>query len=277
MLSLIVSVLAAVVAAAALASVTGLGWGICLGVVVFFGMMILLSRYFGKRLQAVAMTVQERITEAQSEAQRLIGRFQTKPSSQKVMQAQVEKVMETGVIDALAVLETAQPLYKWNILAERQINTLKMQLNFQIKRFDKADTLIPKILVLEPLTMAMKMTRQYHNEDFAALEKSFKKGIKKFKYEKALLIYSLYAWTLIKRKKTDEALDVLTRAKDKTDSDVITRNWEHVANNKLHLFSNAGIGEQWYALHLEQPPKQKASKGQMKKHPMAPKGRRKFF
>ena len=218
MLSLIVSLLAAVLAAAALASVTAPGWGIFLGVAVFLGLMILLSRYFGKRLQAVAMTVQDRITEAQAEAQRLIGRFQTKPSSQKVMQAQVEKVMETGVIDALEILETAQSLYKWNILAERQINTLKMQLNFQIKRFDKADTLMTKILVLEPLTLAMKMTRQYHNEDFAALEKSFKKGVKKFKYDKALLIYSLYAWILIKRKKIDEALQILTRAKDKTDS-----------------------------------------------------------
>ena len=72
MLSLIVSVFAAVVAAAALANAAGLVWGICLGAAVFFGLMILLSRYFGKRLQAVAMTVQDRITEAQAEAQRLI-------------------------------------------------------------------------------------------------------------------------------------------------------------------------------------------------------------
>ena len=67
------------------------------------------------------------------------------------------------------------------------------------------------------------------------------------------------------------ALEVLTEAKDKTESDVMSRNWQHVSNNKVHLFSNAGLGEQWYALGLENPPQQKPTKGQMKAHPMSQK------
>ena len=131
-----------------------------------------------------------------------------------------------------------------------------------------------KILVMEPLTLAMKMTRQYHN-DSPDLEKTFRKGVKKFKYEKGILLYALYTWILVKRKQTDEALAVLATAKEKIEDEFIHRNWHHVANNKLHLFSNAALGEQWYSLHLEKPPKQKVSKGQMKGNPMAPKGKRK--
>jgi hypothetical protein len=277
MLSLIVSVLAGVLGALGICIIGGAhwGWGIFLGIVIFFAVLILLSRHFGKKLQGVAEQVQVQIGESQSDAQRIINRFQSKPSSQKVLQSQVEKVMEAGVVQALETLDGASPIFKWNVLAERQINTLKMQLNFQIKRFEEADRLMSKILILEPLTLAMKMTRQYHNDD-EGLEKSFRKGVKKFKYEKATLIYSVYAWMLLKRKALDEALEVLTEAKDKTENEGVAKNWQHVANNKVHLYSNAALGEQWYALHLEQPPKAKASKGQTKNHPMAQKGRRKY-
>jgi hypothetical protein len=31
------------------------------------------------------------------------------------------------------------------------------------------------------------------------------------------------------------------------------RNCEHLANNRITQFSNAGLGEQWYSLFLEEP------------------------
>ena len=257
--------------------INGIGWVITIGVCVFLTSSILLNRIFGKKLSKIVDQVQELLKESQQETMRMVNRFQNKPvGTQKLMESRIEKVVEAGVMKALELLETTKPLYKWGILAERQICTLKMQLNFQIKRFEEADKLMPKILAMEPMTLAMKMTRQYHLKS-PELEKSFNKGKKKFKNEKGILIYSLYAWILIKRKQNQEALEVLAEAKEKSEDENIHRNWQHVANNKAHLFSNSGLGEQWFALHLDKPPKQKASKGQMKRNPMMPKRRRKQF
>ena len=254
-----------------------LGWIITIGILVFLAASILLNRIFGKKLTKIVDQVQEILKESQQETVRMINRFQSKPvGTQKLMEAKVEKIVEAGVIKALELLETAIPLYKWTILAKRQISTLKMQLNFQIKRFDEADKLMSNIIVLEPMTLAMKMTRQYH-QNSTDLEKSFKKGIKKFKGDKGVIIYSLYSWILVKRKDTQKALEILAEAKEKTDDENIHRNWQHLANNKPHLFSNSALGEQWYALHLEKPPKQKVSKGHLKRNPMMPKRRRKQF
>ncbi len=278
MLSLLIAIICGIFSALlASIKIKSLGWLITIGIVFFLTAAIILNRHFGKKLTAVVNQVQGMLTDSQNNAFKMINRFQSKPAgSQKIMEKNVEKKVEAGVIQALEVLETLQPIYKWSLLAERQINTLKMQLNFQIKRFDEADRLMPKIFVLEPLTLCMKMVRQYHNNS-PDLDKTYKKGVKKFKYEKGILVHSLYAWILVKRKDVDRALEVLTFAKEKIDDEMIQRNWQNVANNKVHLYSNAGLGEQWYALHLEKPPKQRAGKGQMKGNPMAPKGKRRFF
>ena len=278
MLSIIIAIVSGVLCTVISANwLTSQGWAITLGVFVFITVFILLNRYFGKKLATIVNQVQEMLQESQNEAVKMINRFQSKPvGSQKMMENNVEKKVEAGVSNALDLLDRVAPLYKWSLLAERQINTLKMQLNFQIKRFEEADRLMSKILVLEPLTLAMKMVRQYHHNS-PDLDKTFRKGVKKFKYEKAILIYSVYSWILIKRKEVEKALEVLSEAKEKIDDEFIHRNWQNVANNKVHLFSNAPIGEQWYALHLEKPPKQRAGKGQMKGNPIMPKGKRKFF
>ncbi len=278
MLSLIIAVSCGILfSGIASLKIESTGWVITIGIAAFLTVAIILNRYFGKKLTTVVNQVQGMLTESQNDAFKMINRFQSKPAgSQKMMEKNVEKKVEAGVIKALEVLETIRPLFKWSLFAERQINTLKMQLNFQIKRFDEADKLMPKIFVLEPLTLCMKMVRQYHNNS-PDLDKTYKKGIKKFKYEKGILVHSLYAWILIKRNDIDRALEVLTLAKEKIDDEMIHRNWQNVANNKIHLFSNAGLGEQWYSLHLEKPPKQRPGKGQMKGNPVMPKGKRRFF
>ncbi len=110
----------------------------------------------------------------------------------------------------------------------------------------------------------------------ADLEPLFKRGTRKFKGDKGLILYSLMAWVNLKRKNNERALEILVQAKERTESTVIRKNWEHVVNNKVHMFSNAGLGDAWYSLHLEKPPRQKAGKGQLKSHPMYGRGKRRF-
>jgi hypothetical protein len=106
---------------------------------------------------------------------------------------------------------------------------------------------------MDPVTLAMKMARQYQNRDMDALKKAFKKGVKRFKDEKGVLIYALYTWILVQEERIDDAVAILDDAKEKTEDETLRTNWEHLANGRVRRFSNAGLGEQWYALHLEAP------------------------
>jgi hypothetical protein len=38
---------------------------------------------------------------------------------------------------------------------------------------------------------------------------------------------------------------------------VLKQNWDHLVNGRIKRFSNAGLGEQWYALQLETPKQQR--------------------
>lgn len=276
MLTFAIAVVVGLITFFATVSSIGVGWGITASVAVTIAILVIMNRLFAQKLTAIGNQVSALLEDGQNEAMRLARRFQTKPiGSQKVMQTQIEKKVEDSVIKALELLETAQPYYKWSLLAERQIATLQVQLNYRIQRFEAVDMLMDKVLLMEPITVAMKLARQYKT-DSGDMEKTFRKGVKKFKYEKGVLLYALYSWILVKRKEFDAALAVLDEAKQKTDDETLARNWQYVANNKIHMFSNAGIGEQWYALHLEQPPRQKASKGMMKGNPMIPKGKNRY-
>lgn len=282
MWSIIASIAAALLAGGALELLThayhwSWGWGVFLGLLVYIGVMLGLNVYFGKKLKSLVGEVQAILMAAQEEVTKQGNRLRSHPTGNAtVMQEQLEKTLERGTLKAIEKLDSATPLYRWNVLAERQVNTLKMQLYYQIQDFEEADALLPKVMLLDPQVVAMKLARQHANND-PGLEKTFLTGITKFKFDKATLIYATYAWILVKRKELDKALNVLVEGKEKTDNPVIAANWQHIVNGKPQLFSNAALGEQWYALHLDKPPKPRASKGDMRGHPMMGKGKRRYF
>ena len=86
------------------------------------------------------------------------------------------------------------------------------------------------------------------NQDF---HKVFAKKTKRLKDDDAALLYGLYSWILVKEGQTDKALNVLIEAKKKTSNETIIQNWEHLANGRIKQFSNAGLGDMWYSLYLE--------------------------
>ncbi len=282
MLSILISILAGLAAGLATANYSSLskGWCALAGSVVFLAASFLINRIFGKKLQAIFKRVQALLEAAQEEATKMVNRAQHQSRggmSANLLQDNVEKVMHRAVQDAIGILDEARRFFNWALLSERQVSTYKMQLHFQLKNWDEVDKLMPKVLLWEPLTLAMKMTREYR-KDSPKLAKTYRKGVRKFKRDKALLIYSLYAWILLKRKEHDKAQEVLTKAKEKTESEDLDRNWQAVVNNRPQQFSNHFLGEQWYALHLEEqkPAKHRVSKGEMKRNPMFGRGKRRF-
>ena len=52
---------------------------------------------------------------------------------------------------------------------------------------------------------------------------------------------------------TDGAFKVLTEALKKSDDATLKFNHEQLMNNRVAHFSNAGIGDPWYSLLLEEP------------------------
>ncbi len=257
-----------------------LGWSSLAGMVGFCAALIVLSRIFGRKLKERFDKVQQTLETAREEANKVAMRVQGrgKGMSPKLLQKKIEKQMAEAVDESIKILDDAKPLYKWTILADRQVATFKMQLFFQNKKFEEVDELLPKALYFDPMSYAMKMTREYQKKDMDAVAKTFKKASKKFKGEKAALVYSTYAWMLVKQKDLDKALEVLKEAKEKTANEEIERNWQAIANNKPNQFSNNFLGEQWYALHLEKPKQSRArvSKGEMRRDPRIGKVSRKM-
>ncbi len=168
-----------------------------------------------------------------------------------MMMQVLEKEQDDGIRKAIEACDWFQPFFKWNLILKRQTNTMKMAFYYQLKEFDKVDELLPQCLLMDSQSTAMKLARMYKRKD-PGLDKFFRKKCSGTKGQNAVLLFSLYAWILVKQDRIADALKVLVDARKKTDNEVINSNWEHLVNNRNKHFSNSGLGETWYALALEE-------------------------
>ena len=225
-----------------------------LPVVGFVIVSLPLNLIIKKKLQNLLQQVQSKIQQNQAAMQKRMNQLQNQAGgSAKGMQKQMEKKQTESIKQALKELDAAGHFGKWNFLAGKQINTLKGQLNFQIGDFEEADKCFEDSMNSDHLTVAMKMVRAYKKDDWKRLRKLYKKGKKRFKDENAVIIYALFSWILTKEEMIDEAISVLNEGQEKTESEVLANNWQHLVNGKTRKFSNAGLGDTWYALKLEKP------------------------
>ena len=237
-------------------------WNTLFALTATITVQMLFGLFFRKKVNAVTEAIQQAIIEGQQKVQRKANMFQNKPAGGlKHMQKLLEKDQHASLRKALELTEELKPYFKWSLLLDKQVNTMQMQFYYQLGEFDKVDELMPGCMFMDPMTVAMKMARQYKNDD-PKLEKTFQSKIKKFKDERGALLYALYSWILVKKGETDKAFQVLTKAKEKVTNETIHKNWEALANGKPKSFSNAGFGDEWYSLKLENPkmPKQKMQK-----------------
>ncbi len=256
MLALIVGILSALLFGWLAWFVFGFG-PILVGLFTVFGFllaMIPLNLWLKRRMEKIFAEVQGVIERDQQKMRRQVSQLQGRmQGSPKGIQKQLEKQQTASIREALKVLDQITPLYKWNVLAKKQAHTLRGQLLFQIKDFENADRYLEQGMNVDPMTVAMKMARLYQKNQAEAAEKLYRKVKRRFKGDKGIVLHCLHAWILIKKDRADEALQFLTDLKEKTDHQVVRDNWEHLANGRVRSFSNAGLGELWYALHLEQP------------------------
>lgn len=271
MYSLLISI-----AIGALCAVLAVNSDQTVGMTVFYGFLgfIVSSLVVGllvrRKLQKVQSGLQEMMAAAQGQINRKVQQFQSKPGGNpKAMQKQLDAAQMALMKEALDYLPNFEPFRNWNILMGRQISTMRFQFLYRLKRFEEVDEVLAtgnffkKPMLMEPVSVAMKMARQYEREDFSGAERTFKKSLRWMRGSRATLLYGTMSWIYVKQNELEKAQHLLATGKDKTKNDTLARNYERLANGNDKKFSNQGLGDEWYALFLEpvRMPKQQQLRG----------------
>jgi hypothetical protein len=271
MFSLLISIVTSIVLAGALtAAGVNRPTTIFFGIVGFIAAFYLIGFFVRKKVAKVQAELQEIMMAGQQRIQRKVQQFQSKPGGNlKLIQRQIEADQKDIYQQGIDFLPRLEGFKKWSMMMGRQIATMRMQFNYQLKDFEQVDALLASggllkgPLLMEPMAVAMKMARQYKNNDAAGAEKTFKRHIKWFRGDRSTLLYGLMTWILVKTGETDKARDLLLKAKDTTGNPTFAHNWEQLSNDRVKSFTNSGLGEEWYSLYLENPPQPKQQRVQM--------------
>ncbi len=229
------------------------GWSLVWGLAGFGATQVSVMLVMRGRIKRMMDGVQDTLRAGQKRMEAKVNQWQIRPPG-SVKQAQLELEREQRVFLQQAIGQTAafEPLYRWSPLLRRQVNTLNMQLHYQMKAFAEVDRLMPDCLFLDPVTAAMRLARMHVRKD-PGLDAFFEKQVRRLRYGQGAILYALYAWIAVQRNDVDRAHKTLIRAAAKMENETIKRNLEHLANNRVKQFSNAGLGDEWYALGLEEP------------------------
>ena len=227
----------------------------------FAGTFFLVGFLVRKKMSVAQGVLQESMQAAQRRMQRKAQQFQNKPGGNiKQIQRQLEMDQKAMCQQGLELTKGLEPFRNWSVLTGRQIATMRLQFHYQLKEFDKVDEILASCgflrgpLMMEPMAVAMRMARCYKNDDLAGAKKVFKRKILWFRGDRGTLLYGLMSWIYVKVGAPDEARQVLLKAKEVTGVETFTKNWDHLTNDRAKSFSNAGLGDEWYSLYLENPP-----------------------
>jgi len=236
-----------------LSGLSSLGWSIFWGVLVFLTAQLISGYLLQRRVKVEMEKVQTILGNGRNHLQQKVSQWQIKPpGSLKDARRIIEKEQAVFIAKALEASRSLEKFERWAPLMRKQINALRLQLHWMNKDFKEVDKLMPGMLILDPMMACIKMARMYMREE-EGIEKVFKKHSGKVRTDQGALIYALYSWILVQHGKIDEAHKVLIDGCAKTENEFLKRNREHLANNRVKHFSNAPFGDEWYAMHLEEP------------------------
>ena len=235
--------------------VAGYGWSSFFGVLGFGACQFGLGFHFQRKVKAGMEAVQRILANGQKQLQAKTQRWQMKPpGSLQAAQLEIERDQKAFVKAALDAVEQLHRFDPWVPMMRRQIATAQFQLHWMTKNWKKVDELLPKALFLEPVASSMKLARyQMQGRPVDEMEKVYAKATHRLRYNQNALLAGTWSWILVKRGETDRAFKALNAALKNSDNETLKANRDALANNRLQHFSNSGLGDQWYALHLEEP------------------------
>ncbi len=238
----------------------GAGWSVFWGVAGFVASMVALGAFLRGRVQRVMGALQGDMAEGQKALQAKAAAYQNRPTGDpKRFLEQFKKDQAALLRRALEQTSELERFRRWVPLFSRQIATMRMQLNYQLKDFKKVDELMPKCMMLDPMSACFKIARMHSREvPLADIAKEYGKAAARARYDQSALLCALMSWIYVKAGKVDEAHKVLEKgcrdnSVEEGPSSTLKRNRDLLANNRVKEFSNAGFGDMWYALLLEEP------------------------
>jgi tetratricopeptide (TPR) repeat protein len=195
------------------------------------------------------------MNEGQRKIQVMLNRFQNRPTGDpKRLMAEAEKMQNKVLAEALEFTDRLEPFRNWMPLFGKQLNTTRMQYLYQMKNFKKVDELMPKCIILDSMSASMKLARLYSNKaEIEEIEKVFNKSKSRLRYNQSALLYALMGWIYIKKNMPEKAHTTLVQACKDNENETLKRNLDRLANKKVREYNNAGFGDEWYALYLENP------------------------
>lgn len=236
-----------------LTHVANWGWATFWGTLTFVAAQGVTGYLLQRRVKAETEGIQKILLDGQKRLQQKVNQWQTRPpGSLKQAQAEIERDQRLFVDRALEASKLLERYNLWVPMMGRQIAALRTQLHWMVKDFKRVDEYLPKALILDPTMAALKLARM-HMTGAEGADRFFRKQTARLRYGQGVLLYSLYAWMLVQKGDLDGAHKVLIQACEKMENETVKRNREHLANNRVGQFSNAGLGDEWYALHLEEP------------------------
>jgi len=233
----------------------GLGWSIFFGLLGFAAFQGVSHFMIQKRMKRDMAQIQQVLVNGQKQLQQKMQRWQVRPpGSFQEGQRQIDADKKVFVSEAIAKTEILEKYRPWVPMMGRQIATARLQLSWMVKDFKTVDALLPKAFLLDPTMMAIKMVRLYMTgADLAEIAKVYRKGVSRTRYNGNVLLAATMSWMQVQRGDADGAFKTLTEALKKSDNETLKRNHECLMNNRIAHFSNSGIGDTWYSLHLEEP------------------------
>ena len=233
----------------------GTGWSVTWGLLTFVAVQVAAGRVIQKRVKEAMESVQKVLLDGQKRIQAKMARWQMRPpGSIQAAQAEIARDQKVFVAAALEQTETLHKFDNWVPMMRRQIATAQFQLYWMTKDFRKVDELMSKALFLDPAMTAMKIARMYTTgKPTEEIAKVYEKAVRRLRYNQNVLLAATWSWILVQRKDVDGAFKALNAALEKSDNETLKANRDHLANNRVAHFSNTAIGDQWYALFLEEP------------------------
>ncbi len=249
-------------------------WGV--GVFFFLGFtgcFIYLSRRVSNQVLAVVGKMQAHMQAGTEAIQKKINGAKTRPGlNEGSFRKTLEAAQKQTSLDALEILKEADALGKWNFLVPKQIGAIRLQLLHGIKMFDEADRIRSQVSLSDPTAASMILARIWMTQplpqkaDAATLAewegtKVYLKSINSIMAPKgspSSIVYGTYAWMLLKAGLEEKAQEVLELGIKKFADPVLQSNLDLIRNKSAAKCSNAGFNERWYALHLEEPAREKA-------------------
>ncbi|MGL4854403.1 MAG: hypothetical protein ACRC37_04030 [Lentisphaeria bacterium] len=229
------------------------GWSIFGALAVFVLIQVAFGLLMRKKIGLVQNKIQAVIMDGQKRINAKVTMMQQKGNTNiSMMQKMLESDQKVFLNEALELTKELEPFVKWSMLLGKQIATMRMQFYFQLKEFTKVEENSKRALFLDPMLFCIKMVCDYKKKEFKVIDKTYARAIGRFRGEKSTLLAATYSWMLVKQDRIDDAIKALVSATKKNDNDVLVKNLDLLRNGKGKQLSNSGLGEQWYALGLEE-------------------------